>query len=874
MIGIFFVTTHWGKNYGGIDSINYNLINGLLQLIQRDKMKEWKLRCIVTEEKLDNEVTGEWEEKGLVILCFKAPEKSKILKRNIEKDHFTQIFFIGHDVITGEIALKLRENYKKTSLCVLFHHMDYSSYYFLREDDPAKIQAKKSKQQEIIPKADIVISIGPLLKESAYDLLLDGRRSNPDEMLFELIPGMEDIVPITSIHKRHTVALFGRIEKENNAVKQIPLALQALAQYTKKKKGMSYKINIYGFSEDRVENQQEVMDTFQKVAKKIIPITACKYIEDRDELKQIISNASLCIMPSYYEGFGLVAYEAIAAGVPVIISRNTGLYRFLLEKKGEEAWTLVESLEIEGNIDNPESPYTKNDLKNMVNCIDNVFSNYELSKKNALRLRNILLKEHYTWDFSTRDFANVLNKYINHTEVKLEEKDDLFSKKSIELQQYILNELFEDYCWSIWDKTKAICKIIKYSDIRDCRLTVLSSDDQLDKKQSDFKVRSINDGTVGIMNSIYTSGGDFPVIISNFIDGKCYCIRENITELDRYNIGVADHHVLAIIAVPLIHDDILEGALTIDIFDNSFIEKFSVGREELCREIYKNVKLLSKILIKLFYYNISDDLNFGEVKRMLRKRELVSFTGRCEFDCKHCFAQEIVEPDERENGVEDVINDLKDKIFDVVYISHNKENFLNPEKGVTLCEKIYENYRCDICVITRTEFTGDPLKRITELNSRMKETRNNLTFCISVPALESSDKIESSEFMPSPEARIRFAKKLKKLGIYSFVTIRPLFPDFVISTSEVHQIVDLCAGEVDAILTGGLCVTDHILQRLGLESSKLKFLASADSEYLQGTDVDFKEVDVRNEIDDLEQYCKSKRIPFFKHSMDALNNFK
>ena len=122
MIGIFFVMTHWGDNYGGIDSINYNLINGLLQLIQRDKMKEWKLRCIVTEEKLDNEVTGEWEEKGLVILCFKAPEKSQILKRNIEKDHFTQIFFIGHDVITGEIALKLRGNYKKTSLCILFHH--------------------------------------------------------------------------------------------------------------------------------------------------------------------------------------------------------------------------------------------------------------------------------------------------------------------------------------------------------------------------------------------------------------------------------------------------------------------------------------------------------------------------------------------------------------------------------------------------------------------------------------------------------------------------------------------------------------------------------------------------------------------------------
>ena len=289
--------------------------------------------------------------------------------------------------------------------------------------------------------------------------------------------------------------------------------------------------------------------------------------------------------------------------------------------RSKTAWTLVESLDIEGNIDNLESPYTKADLKNMITCINNIFSNYRLSKKKALRLREILLKEQYTWDFSARNFVNILSKYINHTEFKLEEKDDLFSKQSIELRQYILNELFEDYCWSICDKTKAICKIIKYSDTRDCRVTVLSSDEQLDKKQSDFKVRPINDGTVGIMNSIYTAGEDFPVIISNFIDGKCYCLQENMIELDSYNIGVADHHVLAIIAVPLIHDDVLEGALTIDIFDNSFIEKFSDGQEALCREIYKKMKLLSKILIKLFYYRIIDDLNFGEVKKMLKKRE-------------------------------------------------------------------------------------------------------------------------------------------------------------------------------------------------------------------------------------------------------------
>jgi D-inositol-3-phosphate glycosyltransferase len=45
------------------------------------------------------------------------------------------------------------------------------------------------------------------------------------------------------------------------------------------------------------------------------------------------------IMPSRHEGFGLAAYEAIAAGVPVLVSQDSGLARLLMEKvpNGEQA---------------------------------------------------------------------------------------------------------------------------------------------------------------------------------------------------------------------------------------------------------------------------------------------------------------------------------------------------------------------------------------------------------------------------------------------------------------------------------------------------------------------------------------------------------
>ena len=71
--------------------------------------------------------------------------------------------------------------------------------------------------------------------------------------------------------------------------------------------------------------------------------------KDRKGLKQSFCEADLVLMPSRTEGFGLAGLEALSAGLPVIVSKNSGFgealgdvpFRssFVIDSKDPSAWT-------------------------------------------------------------------------------------------------------------------------------------------------------------------------------------------------------------------------------------------------------------------------------------------------------------------------------------------------------------------------------------------------------------------------------------------------------------------------------------------------------------------------------------------------------
>ena len=237
-------------------------------------------------------------------------------------------WWIGHDVITGKVALKLKERDRNgTSKVALIHHMYYEKYESFtfsnkklsekgREEALKELQSKIRSQKETFndENIDTIFAVGPFLKRSANSL------SRRDDAI-PLIPGLVN-VPSSREPEVLGVVTAGRFEKEDNPLKQLGLSVKAVGKAHSKYNHLfptpeRPAISVYGMSADpgyveRVSNEA------YEAAMSRIPLNPFSYTESREELWEGMKDSRVCLMLSLYEGFGLVGWEAIGLGIPLI----------------------------------------------------------------------------------------------------------------------------------------------------------------------------------------------------------------------------------------------------------------------------------------------------------------------------------------------------------------------------------------------------------------------------------------------------------------------------------------------------------------------------------------------------------------------------
>jgi hypothetical protein len=156
-------------------------------------------------------------------------------------------------------------------------------------------------------------------------------------------------------------------------------------------------------SADSPGAEAELKALAQQHAKRVIGLQALPFTQDRTELFDELKAASVCLMPSWHEGFGLVAWEAIAAGVPLVLSNKSGAYQFLKAQRKEN---LVHAIDVRGQETSPF--FADADKEELASLLIKIAKNPTAMRADARRLLEELQND-YRWAACAQTFMTALN---------------------------------------------------------------------------------------------------------------------------------------------------------------------------------------------------------------------------------------------------------------------------------------------------------------------------------------------------------------------------------------------------------------------------------------------------------------------------------
>lgn len=175
-----------------------------------------------------------------------------------------------------------------------------------------------SVEEELCKRADYVVEVGPNLRQNLHGYFHKMRHA-----VFNLMPGIFDeytsIKPGSNETNQHRILLCGHegVEDMELQVKGFDIAAKAVAAVPD-----TWLLLVAAPD----ENQHEIAELLTSYG---FPASRLNVLSSSTSREQLFHEVDLVIMPSGTEGFGLTALEALSAGVPVLVSRNSGFGKAL-----------------------------------------------------------------------------------------------------------------------------------------------------------------------------------------------------------------------------------------------------------------------------------------------------------------------------------------------------------------------------------------------------------------------------------------------------------------------------------------------------------------------------------------------------------------
>ena len=375
-VEVTILASEWGSSKGGLSTLNRELA------IQLAKFPFVKVTFFLP--KCSHESKEEAQHHGISIVeAERQPGYEELDWLSFPPEDLPIDVVVGHGVKLGRQAPIIRKSHK----CKWVQVVQIS-----------KAEQKHHVEVELCQMADLVVGIGSKLTEAFQNYL--GSCKN-DQEVFEFTPGIfADFATVKQVpakQKHRSVLVFGCGDADDFELKGFDIAAKSVTALPHS------HLVVVGVPERKHE---EITELFLGLGIPANRLRVEGYL-DWEALKQLFCELDLMLMPSRTERFWVTGLEALSAGLPVIVSKNSWFGEalgnipfgssFVIDSEDPSAWTAA----IKG-IWNKDRQMRLDESEVLRDCYGKKYSWFEQCKSLLEKVVNLIENKAGIWCLSLK----------------------------------------------------------------------------------------------------------------------------------------------------------------------------------------------------------------------------------------------------------------------------------------------------------------------------------------------------------------------------------------------------------------------------------------------------------------------------------------
>ena len=326
------LASEWGSTKGGLSTINRELA------IQLAKFPNVEVTFFLPRCSDEDKKAAKSHDIS-ILEAAKRPGFDELDWLSFPPKNLRIDVVVGHGAKLGRQAQIICNSHQCKWVQVVHTDSEELGMYKCYEKPIETGEEKHRIEVDLCKMADFVVAVGPKLTE-AIRVYLNARTKD----VFKFTPGVfadfSSVQPVALKRKQCRVLVFGRGDAEDFELKGFDIAARSVAALSD---SFLYFVGV-------------PQGKHEEIAKRFVDLGIPKhrqkvrrYLDSREDLKQLFCEVDLVLMPSRTDGFGLTGLEALSAGLPVIVSKNSGFGEalgsalsgslFVVDSEDPSAWS-------------------------------------------------------------------------------------------------------------------------------------------------------------------------------------------------------------------------------------------------------------------------------------------------------------------------------------------------------------------------------------------------------------------------------------------------------------------------------------------------------------------------------------------------------